>query len=69
MLGCYVGPLESAARGVPERFLAAANMNRKKPGVGADNGDEESRMGDSRVKCDTTPFTVGGGDPMECDKS
>jgi vacuolar protein sorting-associated protein 72 len=69
MLGCYVGPLESAARGVPERFLAAANMNRKKPGVGADNGDEESRMGDLRVKCDTTPSTAGGGDAMECDKS
>jgi vacuolar protein sorting-associated protein 72 len=69
MLGCYVGPAGSAARGVPERFLAAATLNKEKPQVAADTRDEESRVGNSRVKCDTIPSTTSGGDPMECDKS
>lgn len=67
MLGCYVGPIGFAARGVPERFLdpkAGKAKTRTESGTNKENDKENGTAGN-----DATTATIKNGDPMEVDKA
>ncbi|KAL2002948.1 hypothetical protein VTN02DRAFT_5481 [Thermoascus thermophilus] len=72
MLGCYVGPMGFAARGVPERFLDP-KAGKAKPGAaesGADTTEKEKEKEKENAEGETTAAaTSTDGDPMEVDKA
>lgn len=81
MLGCYVGPVGIAARGVPERFT---NPDAEPPRGEGDSGEAVDGAADTADMADTAPSTpgpgagsaapapaevVGVGDAMDVDKA
>ncbi|KAL2866399.1 putative signal transducer [Aspergillus lucknowensis] len=84
MLGCYVGPTGTAARGVPERFLDpnAKGSSPKASGGGDEpntttKNEEAAKTADgcnpssstlSAPPAAATPTTASGGDAMDVDK-
>lgn len=66
MLGCYVGPMGFAARGVPERFLDP-KAGKAKPAAESDTDKEKEK---ENAEGETTAAaTSKDGDLMEVDKA
>lgn len=62
MLGCFVGPAETAARGVPARFLG------KEKGAGEHDHDKEQTPAESADKAEPAKTTTTSAEPMNVDR-
>ncbi|KAJ6017014.1 YL1 nuclear [Penicillium sp. IBT 35674x] len=60
MLGCFVGPAETAARGVPARFLGKEKD--------ADDHDKEQTPAESVDKAEPAKTTATSAEPMDIDR-
>ncbi|KAJ5655804.1 transcriptional regulator family: YL1 nuclear protein [Penicillium longicatenatum] len=60
MLGCFVGPAETAARGVPARFLGKEK--------GADEHNKEQTPAESADKAEPVKTTATSAEPMDVDR-
>lgn len=60
MLGCFVGPAETAARGVPARFLGKEKD--------ADDHDKEQTPAESVDKPEPAKTTATSAEPMDIDR-
>ncbi|KAJ5585443.1 uncharacterized protein N7459_005243 [Penicillium hispanicum] len=70
MLGCFVGPAETAARGVPDRFLDKSNVETTR--VSSQEGPAGEASTDEKAKTlpngSAAPSTPATAEPMDVDK-
>ena len=68
MLGCFVGPAETAARGVPDRFLNKANIETTRVPPQEGSSKEKKETVKTAPVNNVAPSTQRMASPIDVDK-